>query len=208
MLRPRRDGRQARRTEQNRHVRPEYAADGASLAYVSAPAGDALSGRDCLVVSGPALWRGRAQSKLVRPNTPAMPPSATPHIAQRRATSDASVPRRYGEDDFDSLGAYTPLPDAVHSGLHSLRLEYFPGPDGFIRWYFDGNLGFEVLNTSLGRYAERPVRPTAGVHEEGDGNSKDKELELRKRLIPEEPMYLIISVSCSEHEPCTNHCKD
>lgn len=60
------------------------------------------------------------------------------------------VHRRYGEDEFDSLGAYTPLPDAAHRELRRVRLEYEPGQRGFLRWYLDGSLAFEVSSYSLG----------------------------------------------------------
>ena len=68
--------------------------------------------------------------------------------------------RRYGEDLFDSLGAYALLPDDAHASLHRVRLEYHPGPGGFLRWYYDGLLSFEVLNTSLGAYPEHQAPPS------------------------------------------------
>lgn len=137
------------------------------------------------------LRRRRDQPKLVRPSTPRAVPLRTARVRDLR---------RYGEDEFDSLGAYTPLPDAVHSELRSLRLEYLPGPQGFVRWYFDGALGFEVLNSSLGTYSERP-----GRHATSDDAASGH--ELRPRLIPEEPMYLIISVAPAPPLPPHPHAR-
>jgi len=44
-----------------------------------------------------------------------------------KTLSFAALFGRYGEDEFDSLGAYTPLPDAAHKELRRVRLEYEPG---------------------------------------------------------------------------------
>ena len=44
-----------------------------------------------------------------------------------KTLSRAALFGRYGEDEFDSLGAYTPLPDAAHKELRQVRLEYEPG---------------------------------------------------------------------------------
>ena len=113
---------------------------------------------------------------------------------------------RYGQDLFDSLGAYALLPDDVHASLHRVRLEYHPGPAGYLRWYLDGALGFEVLNSSLGAYPERQARLTdqdsSDDTENSDGGDTGTgagtgtaEEQLPPRLVPEEPMYLIISAS-------------
>ena len=142
-----------------------------------------------------------------------------------KTLSRAALFGRYGEDEFDSLGAYTPLPDAAHNELRQVRLEYEPGRcahtkmptthhtqsepprnqnchairttsssqmsppcgdecdlhpcktphtrllhhtlyarrrRGFLRWYLDGALAFEVSSSSLGAYAEEP-RPSVEV---------------------------------------------
>lgn len=99
----------------------------------------------------------------------------------------------YGGGHFDSIGAYFPLPATAHSAgqgrqapgrepeaaLTSLRFEYEPGADGFMRWFVDGSPVLEVLASSLGQYST----PSGG----GVG----------PRLVPEEPLYLILSVAVS-----------
>lgn len=68
---------------------------------------------------------------------------------------------------------------AEEAGLTTLRFEYELGAGGFMRWFVDGSPVLEVLASSLGEYRT----PSGG----GVG----------KRLIPEEPMYLILSVAVS-----------
>ena len=109
----------------------------------------------------------------------------------------------YGGGHFDSLGAYFPLPPAVHSAgqgwgadaggrsgspglpgsgdeasLTLLRFEWEPGPLGYMRWFLDGALVLDVPAESLGEYRKQ-----------GEG--------VRARLVPEEPLYLVVSVAVS-----------
>lgn len=67
----------------------------------------------------------------------------------------------------------------AEESLTTFRFEYEPGIDGFMRWYVDGSQVLEVLASSLGQYRT----PSGG----GVG----------QRLVPEEPMYLILSVAVS-----------
>lgn len=39
--------------------------------------------------------------------------------------------------------------------MSTLRFEYQPGePDGFMRWYLDGEFLFEMTSDSVGRYGQ------------------------------------------------------
>ena len=109
------------------------------------------------------------------------PMRASSHTAHRRGSSLASsaqtVPSLEPADQGSSSGAT--LDAASRSSNSLLRFEYEPGPTGFMRWYVDGALTFEVLASSLGSY-----RAQSGER-------------VGTRLIPEEPLYLILSVAVS-----------
>lgn len=88
----------------------------------------------------------------------------------------------FGDDGLDSVSALTQLnPDCFHA-YHLYRIDWAPGPNGYIRWWLDDNFLFEIPAASLNKWS----------------------LKVPPRQIPIEPSYLILSTAVSEKfsPPC------
>ena len=83
----------------------------------------------------------------------------------------------------DAISANTNLYETHFEEFHKYRLEWIPGPDGYIKWYLDDNFLY-----SIGANA----------------------LNLTGAIIPEEPMYLILNTAISSTwgfpQPCPEGC--
>lgn len=88
----------------------------------------------------------------------------------------------YGEVGLDSLSALTQLESNAFISYHLYQLDWSPGPEGYIRWWMDGNFLFEI--------------PGAALNAWSDG--------VPPRQVPVEPSYLILSTAVSEKfsPPC------
>ncbi|KAE9037932.1 Callose synthase 7 [Phytophthora rubi] len=88
----------------------------------------------------------------------------------------------YGEVGLDSISALTQLESNAFKSYHLYRLDWSPGPEGYIRWWMDNNFVFEIPGEALSRWM-------GGVP---------------PRQIPVEPSYLILSTAVSEKfsPPC------
>ncbi|KAG7393602.1 hypothetical protein PHYPSEUDO_007439 [Phytophthora pseudosyringae] len=88
----------------------------------------------------------------------------------------------YGEMGLDSISALTQLQTDSFKAYHTYRLDWSPGPEGYIRWWMDNNFLFEIPGSALNKWVGT-VPP---------------------RLIPVEPSYLILSTAVSEKfsPPC------
>ncbi|TDH64861.1 hypothetical protein CCR75_001558 [Bremia lactucae] len=88
----------------------------------------------------------------------------------------------YGEMGLDSISALTGLESNAFKSYHLYRLDWSPGPEGYIRWWMDNAFLFEIPGSALNRWVGA-VPP---------------------RLIPVEPSYLILSTAVSEKfsPPC------
>ncbi|ETN03000.1 hypothetical protein PPTG_16032 [Phytophthora nicotianae INRA-310] len=88
----------------------------------------------------------------------------------------------YGEMGLDSISALTQLESNAFKAYHLYRLDWSPGPEGYIRWWLDNNFLFEIPGSSLNKWV-------------GD---------VPPRQIPVEPSYLILSTAVSEKfsPPC------
>ncbi|KAG7401634.1 hypothetical protein PHYBOEH_000166 [Phytophthora boehmeriae] len=88
----------------------------------------------------------------------------------------------YGDLGLDSISALTQLQPDAFRAYHLYRLDWSPGPEGYIRWWMDGNFMFEIPGSALNKWV-------GGVP---------------PRLIPVEPSYLILSTAVSEKfsPPC------
>ncbi|RLN92138.1 hypothetical protein BBJ28_00022866, partial [Nothophytophthora sp. Chile5] len=94
----------------------------------------------------------------------------------------------YGETGLDSISALTQLESNAFMAYHLYRLDWMPGPEGYIRWWLDGNFLFEIPGSALNKW-------------EGD---------VPPRQIPVEPSYLILSTAISEKfsPPCSGQICD
>ncbi|RLN49476.1 hypothetical protein BBJ29_000106 [Phytophthora kernoviae] len=88
----------------------------------------------------------------------------------------------YGELGLDSISALTQLQPDAFRAYHLYRLDWSPGPEGYIRWWMDGNFMFEIPGSALNKWVE----------------------DVPPRQIPVEPSYLILSTAVSEKfsPPC------
>lgn len=88
----------------------------------------------------------------------------------------------YGENGLDSLSAVTRLNTDVFEAYHIYRIDWMPGPSGYLRWWIDGLFLYEIPGESLYVWSNG-VPP---------------------RQIPVEPSYLILSTAVSEKfsPPC------
>ncbi|KAG6610049.1 putative glycosyl transferase family 48 protein [Phytophthora cinnamomi] len=88
----------------------------------------------------------------------------------------------YGDLGLDSISALTQLESNAFKSYHLYRLDWSPGPEGYIRWWLDNNFLFEIPGEALNRWM-------GGVP---------------PRQIPVEPSYLILSTAVSEKfsPPC------
>ncbi|EGZ28172.1 putative glycosyl transferase family 48 protein [Phytophthora sojae] len=88
----------------------------------------------------------------------------------------------YGDLGLDSISALTQLESNAFKSYHLYRLDWSPGPEGYIRWWMDNNFLFEIPGEALNRWM-------GGVP---------------PRQIPVEPSYLILSTAVSEKfsPPC------
>jgi beta-glucanase (GH16 family) len=83
----------------------------------------------------------------------------------------------------DAISANRNLNNTDYEAFHLYRLEWEPGPQGYVKWYFDNEFVFGV-----------------------DANA----LNLTGAIIPEEPMYLIMNTAMSSTwgfpDPCPDGC--
>ncbi|CEG43044.1 glycosyl family 48 [Plasmopara halstedii] len=88
----------------------------------------------------------------------------------------------YGEMGLDSISALTRLETNAFKSYHLYRLDWSPGPEGYIRWWMDNNFLFEIPGSALNKWVG----------------------EVPPRQIPVEPSYLILSTAVSEKfsPPC------
>ncbi|GLD91630.1 hypothetical protein PINS_up000163 [Pythium insidiosum] len=88
----------------------------------------------------------------------------------------------YGEKGLDAVSALTQLDPNSFDSYHLYQLDWSPGPEGYIRWWLDGNFLFEIPGSALNVWSEG----------------------IPPRMIPVEPSYLILSTAVSEKfsPPC------
>ncbi|KAJ0397503.1 hypothetical protein ATCC90586_003768 [Pythium insidiosum] len=55
----------------------------------------------------------------------------------------------YGERGLDAVSALTQLDPNAFDSYHLYQLDWSPGPDGYIRWWLDGNFLFEIPGSAL-----------------------------------------------------------
>ena len=83
----------------------------------------------------------------------------------------------------DAISANTNLYETHFEDFHKYRLEWIPGPDGYIKWYLDDNFLYSINANAL---------------------------NLTGAIIPEEPMYLILNTAISSTwgfpQPCPEGC--
>ena len=83
----------------------------------------------------------------------------------------------------DAISANTNLYETHFEDFHKYRLEWIPGPDGYIKWYLDDNFLYSISANAL---------------------------NLTGAIIPEEPMYLILNTAISSTwgfpQPCPEGC--
>ncbi|CAH0477376.1 unnamed protein product [Peronospora belbahrii] len=89
----------------------------------------------------------------------------------------------YGQLGLDSISALTQLESNAFKSYHIYRLDWSPGPEGYIRWWMDNSFLFEIPGSALNKWV-------GGVP---------------PRQIPVEPSYLILSTAVSEKfsPPCS-----
>lgn len=94
----------------------------------------------------------------------------------------------YGENGLDAVSALTQLESNAFLSYHLYQLDWSPGPEGYIRWWMDGNFLFEIPGSALSVWSQG-VPP---------------------RQIPVEPSYLILSTAVSEKfsPPCVGQICD
>lgn len=94
----------------------------------------------------------------------------------------------YGERGLDAISALTQLDPNSFDSYHLYQLDWMPGPDGYLRWWLDGNFVFEIPGEALNVWSEG----------------------IPPRMIPVEPSYLILSTAVSEKfsPPCTGQICD
>ncbi|KAL4152181.1 hypothetical protein PRNP1_009115 [Phytophthora ramorum] len=88
----------------------------------------------------------------------------------------------YGEVGLDSISALTQLETNAFRDFHLYRLDWSPGPEGYIRWWLDSAFLFEIPGSALSKWV-------------GD---------VPPRQLPVEPSYIILSTAVSEKfsPPC------
>ncbi|CAH0489309.1 unnamed protein product [Peronospora farinosa] len=94
----------------------------------------------------------------------------------------------YGEMGLDSISALTQLESNAFNSYHMYRLDWSPGPDGYIRWWMDNSFLFEIPGSALNKWVE----------------------DVPPRQIPVEPSYIILSTAVSEKfsPPCSGQICD
>uniref|UniRef100_M4BI64 1,3-beta-glucan synthase n=1 Tax=Hyaloperonospora arabidopsidis (strain Emoy2) TaxID=559515 RepID=M4BI64_HYAAE len=94
----------------------------------------------------------------------------------------------YGTLGLDSISALTQLESNAFKSFHLYRLDWSPGPEGYIRWWMDNSFLFEIPGSALNKWV-------------GD---------VPPRRIPVEPSYLILSTAVSEKfsPPCSGQICD
>lgn len=94
----------------------------------------------------------------------------------------------YGDNGLDSISALTQLNPDAFAAYHLYRLDWSPGPEGYLRWWLDDNFLFEIPASALNQWS-KGVPP---------------------RQIPAEPSYLILSTAVSEKfsPPCSGEICD
>jgi beta-glucan synthesis-associated protein KRE6 len=75
------------------------------------------------------------------------------------------------EYQCDAIGAIGNIDESYWKKMHKFRLEWEPGPEGYLRWYYDGKFKFGVEGKSLNK--------------------------LMGTMIPTEPSYVIINTAIS-----------
>ena len=93
-----------------------------------------------------------------------------------RYGSQASINSAYyGSPSGDAISAFLPTSRDLYSAQHVVRLEWVAGSAGYLRWFLDDEFFFEIPAESL-----------------------EQDLpELSPRMLPEEPMYLILNTAMS-----------
>ncbi|TYZ59537.1 hypothetical protein PybrP1_003455 [[Pythium] brassicae (nom. inval.)] len=88
----------------------------------------------------------------------------------------------YGESGLDAISALTQLESNAFLSYHLYQLDWSPGPEGYIRWWMDGNFLFEIPGSALSVWSQG----------------------IPPRQVPVEPSYLILSTAVSEKfsPPC------
>lgn len=87
---------------------------------------------------------------------------------------------RPGSEVQDSISAVHNLNASFFEAFHTYAFDWLPGPAGYIRWYLDGQLIYEINSAAL----------------KGQANSRNQ--SVGDRNIPAEPSYININVAMAD----------
>lgn len=87
---------------------------------------------------------------------------------------------RPGSDLQDAISAIHSLNASHFESFHTYGVDWLPGAGGYVRWYLDGRLIFEINDAAL----------------QGQANSRTQ--SVGDRVIPREPSYLNINIAMAD----------